>query len=187
MVVLKRWRHVSGVTFILASRGLCRASEQSLADVAVVVFIVDIASLLLKWSKREMAGRGYTRRHARHDRGWPSHLSGIARSLADIVWYSAMCLNDSYLSDPVVGGKRDSATFNARPPEVGGQRACSGLERVAQDVNFLLHRDRYTWVVKVSLSWMDEAHAAFLKHVAPSSAQSPDGESDRKRFEKDRT
>lgn len=26
-----------------------------------------------------------------------------------------------YLSDPVEGGKRDSISFNARPPEVGGQ------------------------------------------------------------------
>lgn len=46
MVVLKRWRHVRGVAIILAPRGLCSAGEQGLADVAVVVIIVDVASLL---------------------------------------------------------------------------------------------------------------------------------------------
>lgn len=51
MVVLKRWRHVSGVAVILVPRGLCSASEQSLADVAVVVIIVRVARLLLKHSK----------------------------------------------------------------------------------------------------------------------------------------
>lgn len=47
VVVLERRRDVSGVAGIVTPRGLCRAREQSLADVAVVAIVVDVARLLI--------------------------------------------------------------------------------------------------------------------------------------------
>lgn len=83
VVVLKRWRHVSGVTVILVPRGLGSAGEQSLTDIAVVVVIVDVASLFLKHSKRIGTGRGRTQHHARHIHARSSFLDGMAQSLID--------------------------------------------------------------------------------------------------------
>lgn len=46
VLVLKRRRNVSGVTVLLAPRGICSAGEQSLANVAVVILVIDVAGLL---------------------------------------------------------------------------------------------------------------------------------------------
>ena len=51
-----------------------------------------------------------------------------------------------YLSDPAVGGQRDTVALNARPAEVSGKGPLSCLQRVAQYVDLLFGSFSLGWV-----------------------------------------